>query len=274
MSSFEFDQAEGLRRILAGSKARSVTFVSATSPSDKCAMLANLSASMAASGNNVLLLDACVAPRGIASHLGVAPFATLQDVARQERGLNELPQQMPQGFNVALLSRGPLRLATQDTDVRRQMANAYKVLAAQSDILFIDAELDVDDAFPIEAMADGDIVVQVAADSESIKHAYAIIKRLNAQLGRRPFGVLVTGADEMEAKKVFDNMAKASSKYLGLQLNSVGFVPADEYVTRATRLGRSVIEAFPLAGASIAFRRIATRFKNADATPGAFSGIS
>ena len=55
-------------------------------------------------------------------------------------------------------------------------------------------------------------------------------------------------------------MATAASRYLAVQLTSMGSVPADEYLHRAARLGRSVVDAFPLAGASVAFRRLAGRF--------------
>ena len=259
MANFDFDQAEGLRRILAGPKPQIVTFVSATLHMDKSTMLANLAASMAAAGNTVLLLDACTAPRGIAAQLGLQPGATLQDVARQERALDEVAQLMPQGFGVATLTRGPLRRSGLDADSGRRLANAFGVLASQSDILLVDAELDADDALPVAAMANGEIVVQVAPDAASIKQAYGIIKRLNAQLGRRPFSVLVTGASEKEAAVVLDNIAHAANRYLGLQLTSLGSVPADDHVTRASRLGRSVVDAFPLARASVAFRQLASR---------------
>ncbi len=277
MASFDFDQAEGLRRILAGPKPRIVTFVSATTAQEKSAMLTNLGASMAATGNGVLLLDACVAPRGIAAQLGLQPGATLQDVAWQERALNEVAQPMPQGFGVVTLTRGPLRRSTLAPDNERRLANAFGVLATQTDILLVDAELDADDALPLAPMAHGDIVVQVSPDAASIKQAYGIIKRLNAQLGRRWFDVLVTGAGEQEARVVFDNMAQAASRYLAVPLRSVGAVPADEHVTRAARLGRSVTDAFPLAGASVAFRRLAGRFGLAASTGaagpvGAFAG--
>jgi flagellar biosynthesis protein FlhG len=39
----------------------------------------------------------------------------------------------------------------------------------------------------------------------------------------------------------------------------MGSVPADEYLQRAARLGRAVVDAFPLAGASVAFRQLAGR---------------
>jgi flagellar biosynthesis protein FlhG len=106
-------------------------------------------------------------------------------------------------------------------------------------------------------MAQSEIVVQVGNHADSIKAAYCLIKHLNQELGRRPFGILVSGATETEAKVVYDNMAQAASRYLAVQLTSLGSVPLDEHVKKAARLGRSVVDAFPLAGASVAIRRLA-----------------
>lgn len=247
--------------MLAGPKPRIFTFLSATSIAEKSAMLVNLGASLAAGGSAVVLLDACASDNGIARRMGVELPATLLDVARQRRAFDQAVQAMPQGFTLAALTAGSLYSALYDADQRRRLANAFGVLASQSDVLIVDAELDDDDAgLPLDAMAVGDIVVQVSPDAASIKQAYVLIKHLNAQLGRRPFGILVTGADEQEANLVYRNMAQAASRYLAVQLYDLGSVPTDEHVPRAARLGRTVIDAFPMAGASVAFRRLAERF--------------
>lgn len=260
MASFECDQAEGLRRMLAGPKPRIFTFLSATSPAEKSTMLVNLSASLALSGSEVVLLDACTSVNGISKRMGVELRATLLDVARQQRALNQVVHAMPQGFGLVSLTNGSVRAATGDVDQTRRLSNAFNVLASQSDVMIVDAELGEQGNFPTPAMASGDIVVQVSPGAASIKQAYSLIKRLNEQLGRRPFGILVTGAAEHEAEIIYQNMAHVASRYLAVQLNSIGFVPQDDHVTRAARLGRAVIDAFPLAGASVAFRRVAERF--------------
>jgi len=260
LASFECDQAEGLRRMLAGPKPRIFTFLSATSPAEKSAMLVNLSASLAHAGSDVVLLDACASEHGISQRMGVTPQATLLDVARQQRALNQVVQTMPQGFRLASLTNGSLCAITHDADQTRRLSNAFNVLASQSDLLVVDAELDEQDNVPIPGMTSGDIVIQVSPAAASIKEAYSLIKRVNEQLGRRPFGILVTGADEQEAQTVYKNISQTAGRYLAVQLHSIGFVPQDDHVTRASRLGRAVIDAFPLAGASIAFRRLAERF--------------
>ena len=256
MANFDFDQAEGLRRMLAGPKPRIVTFLSATPQDDKGAMLVNLGASLAHAGSDVLLVDACEYGHGIARKLGVDGAPSLLSVARQECALNQVIHQAPQGIKVVSMLHG----GRYDADDARRMAKTFDVLVKQSGIVMVDGELADDDSFPLPVMATSEIVVQVSTSAASITNAYTLIKRLSQQYGRRPFGILVTNASETEAKVVYDNMATAASRYLAVQLTSMGSVPADEHLHRAARLGRSVVDAFPLAGASVAFRRLAGRF--------------
>ena len=257
MASFDFDQAEGLRRMLAGPKPRIVTFLSATPQDDKGAMLVNLGASLAQSGNDVMIVDACTRDYGVAQRLGVDRGPGLLQVARQECALNQVIHPVPQGFSVATMAR----TAPASADEARRLAKTFDVLVKQAgSIVMVDGEFGDDDMFPVPIMATSEIVVQVSTSAASITNAYALIKRLSQHLGRRPFGILVTGATEAEAKVVYDNMSSAATRYLAVTLSSMGSVPADEYLHRAARLGRAVVDAFPLAGASVAFRRLAGRF--------------
>jgi flagellar biosynthesis protein FlhG len=263
LASFDFDQAEGLRRMLAGPKPRIVTFLSATPQDDKGAMLVNLGASLAQSGNDVMIVDACTREYGVAQRLGVDRGPSLLQVARQECALNQVIHPVPQGFSVVRMAHEKVVPAKAGaTDEMRRLAKTFDVLVQQSSgsIIMVDGEFSADGTFPVPIMASSEIVVQVSTSAASITNAYALIKRLSQHLGRRPFGILVTGATEAEAKVVYDNMSSAATRYLAVTLSSMGSVPADEYLHRAARLGRAVVDAFPLAGASVAFRRLAGRF--------------
>jgi flagellar biosynthesis protein FlhG len=177
-------------------------------------------------------------------------------VARQECALNQVIHPVPQGFSVVKMDAG------RNADEARRLAKTFDVLVKQSagSIVIVDGEFLDDGSFPVPVMASSEIVIQVSTSATSITNAYAMIKRLSQHLGRRPFGILVTGATEAEAKVVYDNMSSAATRYLAVTLSSMGSVPADEYLQRAARLGRAVVDAFPLAGASVAFRRLAGRF--------------
>lgn len=243
--------------MLAGPKPRIVSVLSALSVEEKSTTLVNLAASLTRAGSDVLLLDACSASNGLAQRLGAARAATLMQVARQERGLNEVIRKTAQGFRVGTMTRESMHGLLHDVDQARRLSNAFSVLATQSDIVLVDAELSADDDFPVAAMSAGEIVVQVSGSSSAITSAYAIIKRLSTQLGRRPFGLMVSGATDAEAQRIYENIARTAGRYLAVELQLIGVVPVDADLRRAVQLGRSVVDAFPMAGAAIAFRRMA-----------------
>jgi flagellar biosynthesis protein FlhG len=259
LANFDFDQAEGLRRMLAGPRPRVISFFTATAAEERSHLLINLATSLTKAGKDVLVVDARSSLRGVSSRLGVTSGATLSAVARQEYALDQAVKQAPQGFGVVTLTRGQLRAPEVAPDETRRMGKVLDILVKQSGIVMLDSELTSDDRLPMPIMAHSEIVVQVGNHADSIKAAYCLIKHLNSELGPRAFGILVTGASEIEAKVIYENMAQAAKRYLAVQLNSLGSVPNDEHLTRAARLGRAVVDAFPLAGASVAFRRLAGR---------------
>lgn len=216
------DQAEGLRRMLAAPQPRVLVVASAVSLSLKQATLHNLAASLASMGSAVLLLNAS------------------QEMASVEAAMAGVRQ-----------VRSP--------DAPAQRAAHYQQLKLEADVLLVDAQVDEHGALPVAAMAQEDVMVLVSPGAESITAAYALIKRLSACHGQRRFGLLVTHAAPALAQRIYDNMAGAASRYLGLELVWMGTVPADEHLMRALHLGRSVIEAFPKTGAAVAFRDLAVR---------------
>jgi flagellar biosynthesis protein FlhG len=102
--------------------------------------------------------------------------------------------------------------------------------------------------------------MHVADNQASITAAYALLKRISVRHGQRPVGILITGANAQRAAVIFHNIASAASRHLALEVHAIGSVPEDEHLARATRQGRTVIDAFPTAGASRAFRDLAGRF--------------
>lgn len=247
----------------AGVKPRVFTLVSAAGVEEKHGLLVNLAASLMLIGSDVLLVDACSSARGISRCMDAQPAATLLEVARSERLFEQVTRMTEQGFGFATLSRA---IAPERRD-GSALNDVFSRLLQCADVLLADAELNGENSLPIEGMQEGEIVVQVSNQAESIKQAYLLVKRLSGQLGRRSFGVLVTGASEKEAQRVYANLAQTASRYLAVELRLIGAVPPDEHLHRAVRLERPVVDAFPLAAASVAFRQIAGWLTQQDRFP-------
>ena len=268
MASYDVDQAEGLRRMLERPTPRVFTFFSVLPDDEKGAMLINLAASLAAADHNALLVDACMTPSVILSRFGGVAVATLLDVARQERHLDEAVRMVPEGFALARLSRKNVSASTHPQASR--LAQIFDGLTEESDITLINGELNDDELLPVPAMEMGEIVVHMSTSPTSIKAAYVLLKGLSDKLGRRPFNLLVSGGSDAEAQMVYANMAQAANRYLAAQLHFMGSIPADEHIRRASGQGRTVLEAFPLAGATLAFKRLADQFSLSNLTKGTY----
>jgi len=163
------------------------------------------------------------------------------------------------GLDVVTLARNEKELKKSRTH-RKSVNRTLEHMAQQASVVMIDVESDNSDLFCLDMMEKGEFVLHMADDAQSIKEAYLLIKRLYHNLGRRTFNILVSGKFEKRSQLVFQNLAETAMHYLGIQLHLVGFIPQDEYTARAASLGRSVVEAFPKALASVAFRRVASSF--------------
>lgn len=254
------DQAEGLRRMLDGPKPRVLTFLSALPEEEKSGMLINLGASLARQGQQVLMVDARSSAHSVGAWLNANANQTLLDVALQQRTMQDAIKIISSGLSVTMLSKYSSGLRALPAENFRRLSRVFDVAVNRADLVIVDCEIDVNDAFPLASLDDSEVVMQVSVNSASIKAAYGLIKRVSNRMGRRSYGLLVSGATEKQARLVYSNMEQAASRYLAVPLHFVGYVPEDEHMRKAAHLGRSVIDAFPKAGASLAFSRLAEQF--------------
>jgi flagellar biosynthesis protein FlhG len=253
LASHGSDQAEGLRQLLAAPSCRVVTLLSAVDLVERDALLVNLAAALAHFGQKVILMDGSSTQPRLAERLGVASGPTLLDVASETCALScAIHSPMP-SFGFIDMSRGQRISSAAGKRLERVMDQ----LTSQCDVLLVTAEPAASHRLPIDALAAGDVVVQVSRRRSAITAGYGAIKGMSGLTGRRAFGLMITGTPDEEATTLYENMARVASRFLATSLNFVGSVPPDDCVARARAIGRPVVEAFPLAKASTALRRIA-----------------
>jgi flagellar biosynthesis protein FlhG len=257
--NFHNDQAEGLRRIMTGPQPRIVSILSATATGDKPRTLSNLAVSLRRHGSDVLVVNAATDSRDALHQYGISGIPTLMAVAQKKHVLEEAILLSEQGFSVAnLMSNQQLRTSL-DTKPNSELNSLFESLASHYEVVLVDAELTENHTLPLEVLNQGEILIQLTSKPESIKQAYRLIKQICHQLGRGSFGILLSGANEKQAQDVFRNLSQVARRYLSIQLEFFGAIPADEHLNRAALLGRAVVEAFPMATASTAFKQMAER---------------
>jgi flagellar biosynthesis protein FlhG len=261
---FKNDQAAGLRRIMTAPKPRVVSIISASSTQDQSRMMINLAASIRAQGSDVLIMHASITSRESAYEAEKIP--TLLEAASGSASLSAAIKNTKQDIAIAKLLPKSQISTPLSNDVGDVLNQLFDQLVLQYEIVLVDATLNSDDLLPLKTLNDSDILIQLTREPASIKDAYTLIKRICSQLGRRSFGIIVDDASEAQAQTVFNNIAQVAKRFMQIELEFFGAIPADVHLGRAAKLGRPVIDAFPLTPASNAFKQIAQRL-NSKITP-------
>ena len=266
MPSFQNDQAAGLRRLMATPKPRVVSIISASATQDQPRMLTNLAASILGQGSDVLIVHASQDSRE--ASYGIDKLPALLNVANTESSLQDAIKSSNQGYSLSKLMQKHQIKEVLDSHTGNELNRIFNDLAGQYEIVLVDATLNNEHLLPLKTLNEGEILIQLTRNPESIKHAYTLIKQICSQLGRRSFGIIVGDATDAQAQMVFRNISQVARRFMQIELEFFGAIPLDDHLNRAAKLGRSVIDAFPLATASTAFKQIAQRldYKHDDDT--------
>jgi flagellar biosynthesis protein FlhG len=256
MHSFHHDQAAGLRQIMTGHQPKIFSVLSATPLAHQPRLISNLAASMCKLGSDVLVVQAAKVDL---SHYGIKALPALSDVAAKKLNIEESVKKSTYGFFTAKL-HAKQSAKTKSYNISDPALNkTFENLSSLFEVVLVDAVLDSNHQLPLAVLNDHEILVQLSTDTESIKQAYGLIKRIYSQMGRRSFGIIVSDATDAQAATTFRNISQVARNYMQIELNFYGAIPSDDYLSRATALGRVVIDAFPLTKAAKAFKALAQR---------------
>ncbi len=269
MLNIQQDQAAGLRRIMATPAPRIISIISAAATHDKSRLMTNLAASISDQGNKTLVIHA--SKESSETFYGINSLPTLVDTATKKIPLTKAIRMSQHGFSIAKMMQKSQLDQMLNHSMSEYLTGLFNTLANQYEILLVDASLNKAHLLPISLLNDGEIIIQLTREPESIKDAYAMIKNIYSQLGRRHFGIMVDNASEHQAKVVFNNISSVAKRYMRVDLEFFGAIPKDDHLGKASQLGRSVIEAFPLATASNAFKKMARKLDYKQAVPAEFT---
>lgn len=251
------DQAAGLRRLMATPKPRVMSILSASANTQASQLVSNLAATISAQDNKVLIIEASEHAQELTHFVDHLP--ALLDVANGQSLLMNAIMDTDLGFYCAKLKHVFQQETTLDTFENQQLGFIFEELMHQFDVVLVNAALDQQDLLPLSVLNESEILIQLSREPASIKHAYGLIKRICSQIGNRSFSIVVDNATEEQAEAIFNNIAEVAWRFMKIQLSFFGAIPNDEHLLRAAHLGRSVVEAFPMATASTAFHKIAEK---------------
>ena len=240
----------------------------------KTSVSINVSVALARAQKKVMLLDADLAMANADVLLGVKPQGNLSHVLSGEKSLREIICETGSGVKLVPASSGVSRLANLTPSENAGLIHAFSELDDPLDVLVIDVAAGIAESVVMFSRAAQEVFVVVCDEPASLTDAYALIKVLSKEQRVGRFNVLCNQVpNSVRGATVFQKLQSVCDRFLDVQLHHAGNIPADDYLRRAVQMQRPVVEAFPSARASRAFREIANRLMKQRPTDQPWGGV-
>jgi flagellar biosynthesis protein FlhG len=257
------DQATGLRRMVNPTPVRVIAVTGGKGGVGKTNISVNLGVALAELGKRVMLLDADLGLANIDVILGLHAQRNLSHVMSGECTLEEIMVTGPKGLKVIPGASGMQHMAELSPAEHAGLIHAFSEVANDVDILLIDTAAGISDLVVSFSRAAQEQIVVVCDEPASITDAYAIIKLLNREHGVSRFRILANMVKTVqEGRDLYNKMCRVTDQYLDVMLTYMGSVPYDEQLRKAVKSQKPVVEAYPRARASQAFKNLAKKADN------------
>ncbi|MEO5618991.1 MAG: MinD/ParA family protein [Candidatus Eisenbacteria bacterium] len=236
---------------------RSLAIASGKGGVGKSMLAANLAIALGERGARVLLVDADFSQANLDLLLGVHPRWDLQHVLQGEKTLEEIVVQGPAGVRLVPAASGAPELTDLDDYRLESLWRGMSQLENDADVVLIDTASGVHRTVTWLCHAAREVLVVTSPEMPAFSDAYALIKLLHQQGLTQPPHLVVNRADGAEeAEEVAHRLRLVARRFLSLELDLWGSVPADPAVARAQRLQQPLLTAFPQAPVSAAIRAL------------------
>lgn len=254
------DQAAGLRALRGNKPVRVIAITGGKGGVGKTSVAVNLAVAMAMNNRKVMLLDGDLGLANVDVMLGLQPTYNLAHVIEGRCSLEDTILMGPAGLQVVPGSSGKRNMAELTPAEHAGLVHAFSDMQRPLDALIVDTAAGIADSVITFTQASQEVIVVLCNDPSSLTDAYALIKVLNRDYGISRFHVISNMVNSgVEAREMYENLRRVAERFLDVALNYMGSVPADEWLRRAVRKQRAVVDAYPNCPASVAFQALAQK---------------
>ena len=231
---------------------------------------ANLACALARKGQRVLVIDADLGLANLDVVLNLFPKVTLHDVFARKARLDDAIVQAPGGFSAILAGSGMVEYSHLTQDMREEFQAMVSTLAKRYDVILLDTGAGISEVVLFAISMASEVLVVATPEPTSLTDAYATIKVLFTQQGRKQVRLIVNQSTRLgdgraittQLQQVLDLFVSKGANNL-MRLVHMGDIPADSAVRQAVMRRQLMLQTMPACQASLAVTQIATKLEEA-----------
>ena len=247
---------------------------------------ANLAAALAKRGQSVVVLDADLGLANLDVVLNLHPKVTLHDVFSGKAGLQQAITPAPGGFSAILAGSGMVEYSRLNADTREEFKRVVTALSLHFDVVLLDTGAGISDGVLFTISLANQVLVVATPEPTSLTDAYATIKVLATQQGRKEVRLVVnqtarvgdgraitTQLQQVLDRFVVNPQAGAPGRLAApgsappkpggpaMKLVHLGDIPGDPAVRQAVMRRQLLMQTTPGCPASLALAQIAGKIE-------------
>ncbi len=252
------DQAEKLRQMVKESnkstspiikrqdKARVITVTSGKGGVGKTNFTVNLALALAGLGQKVLVIDADLGMANVDVVLGCSTPFNILNLLEDGINLNDIIVEGPHGIKFMSGGSGIFQLANLSDSQLQHIINHITLCDDWADIILVDTGAGINRNVINFVIAADEVIIITTPEPTAITDAYAMMKTYSGHQGTAPLRLVINRVLEIdEGQLVVDKLIKVAFKFLGLPINSLGFVYEDRNMLKAVKNQVPLLLAFP-----------------------------
>ncbi|GMQ60495.1 MinD/ParA family protein [Vallitalea sediminicola] len=268
------DQAINLRNMMRKkqsfsnrSSSKVITVTSGKGGVGKSNVSVNLAINFKKMGKRVVIFDADFGLANIEVIFGIIPKYNLFDLIYNGMSIEEVLTSGPLGIEFISGGSGVQELINLSKDQLNFLNEKLLELDHLADIIIIDTGAGISDSVLDFIVSSNEVILVTTPEPTSITDAYAVLKALKNRKREdyksTDINLLVNRvSSESEGLEIYNKLNRVTNKFLDIELNNIGFLPQDGFLTKAVIQQKPVSILYPRSKVSKAFEVVSNNLLN------------
>ncbi|GEC88091.1 MULTISPECIES: MinD/ParA family protein [Brevibacillus] len=259
------DQAEQLReRMLQNKKSRPTRLVTVTSGKGgvgKSNFSLNFGLGLIEKGHKAVLFDLDLGLANLDVLMGITPKKHLFHLLEPDTTVWDIIEHGPGGLEFIAGGSGFTQIMQLDDEKLDRLFSHLDPLQGYADTIIFDTGAGFSKESMRFMLSSDEVILVTTPEPPAITDAYAVIKMLHARNPAVSIRLVINRASsEREGKMTADKLAMVSKRFLNMDIQSLGYVSDDPYVSKAVKLQRPFLLTYPQSQAARSIRNLVERY--------------